>query len=79
MDVCRPLHSVSMIADQGFDSVFTKTGAVVIPAGFLDELIATISPIAQYKRLGGLYVTEVTPKDPAMADQQPFAGPGASR
>ena len=79
MDVCRPLHSVSMIADQGFDTVFTKTGAVVIPAGLLDELIATISPVAQYQRLGGLYVTEVTPKDPAMADQQPFAGPGASR
>ena len=79
MDVCRPFHSVSMIADQGYDTVFSKSGAVVIPAGLLDDLLATVKHVATYQRVGGLYVTEVTPKDPAKADPQPFAGPGRSR
>ena len=80
MDVCRPLHSVSMIADQGYDTVFTKTGAVVIPAGALDHIIAQVNHVATYKRMGGLYVAEVIPKDPAKAEPaRPFAGQGRSR
>ena len=79
MDVCRPLHSAPMIADQGFVTIFIKNGVVVVPAGVLNDLLATVKHVATYKRFGGFYVAEVVPKDPARVDQQPFAGPGRSR
>ena len=80
MDVCRPLHSVSMIADNGFHTVFTKTGAVVIPAGILDDLLAKVDHVATYPRVGGLYVAEMVAKDPgASPAPASFAGQGRSR
>ena len=86
MNVCRPLHSVSMITDNEFDMLFTKTKGIVVPAGVFDEVIAMIKDriVAEYPRKGGLYVTEVVVTDPDAKrpdDARPatFAGPGASR
>jgi hypothetical protein len=86
MNVRRPLHSVSMITDNKFDMLFTKTKGIVVPAGVFDEVIATIKDrvIAEYPRKGGLYVTEVVVTDPdakRLDSGRPatFAGPGASR
>ncbi len=86
MNVCRPLHSVSMITDNKFDMLFTKTKGIVVPTGAFDEVIAMIKDriIAEYPRKGGLYVTEVVVTDPdakRLDDGRPatFAGPGASR
>ncbi len=86
MNVCRPLHSVSMITDNKFDMLFTKTKGIVVPAGAFDEVIATIKDriIAEYPRKGGLYVTEVVVTDPdvkKLDSGRPatFAGPGASQ
>ena len=81
MEVTRPLHSISMVCDNNFDVVFTKTEGLVIPAGLLDEVLAVVRKKAQvratYKRKGGLYVAKMRVKNPAKA--APFAGRGTTR
>jgi len=71
MEVTRPLHSISMVCDNNFDVVFTKTEGLVIPAGLLDEVLAVVRKKAQvratYKRKGGLYVAKMRVKNPAKA------------
>ena len=86
MEVTRPLHSISMVCDNNFDVVFTKTEALVIPAGMLDEVLAVArqKTVAKYKRKGGLYVAKMRVKDPRAkrptpAKAAPFAGRGAAR
>ena len=86
MEVTRPLHSISMVCDNNFDVVFTKTEGLVIPAGLLDEVLAVVRQkvVAKYKRKGGLYVAKMRVKDPrakrpSPAKASPFAGRGATR
>ena len=52
MEVTRPLHSISMVCDNEFDVVFTKTEGLVIPAGLLDKALALVRQkvVAKYKR-----------------------------
>ena len=77
-DVCRPLHSVSKITDNGHDMVFTKKCGYVIPEGLLDELLAIITPVTTYPRKGGLYVAEMLIVDPkTLAPKTPGSSPGA--
>ena len=81
MEVTRPLHSISMVCDNNFDVVFTKTEGLVIPAGLLDEVLAVVRKKAQvratYKRKGGLYVAKMRVKNPAKAAL--VAGRGTTR
>ena len=86
MEVTRPLHSISMVCDNDFDVVFTKTEGLVIPAGLLDEVLALVRKklVAKYKRKGGLYVAKMRVKDPKArepnpAKAPPLAGRGATR
>jgi hypothetical protein len=86
MEVTRPLHSISMVCDNDFDAVFTKTEGLVIPAGLLDEVLAVVKQkiVARYRRKGGLYVAKMRVKDPrakrpSPAKASPFAGRGTNR
>ena len=84
MNVCRPLHSVSMICDNECDMLYKKDCAYVVPEGVFDQILAMCKIIAEYPRKGGLYVAEVTVKDPDAKNSSPaspasFAGPGAGR
>ena len=88
MEVTRPLHSISMVCDNDFDVVFTKTEGLVIPAGLLSEVLAIVRQRKQvratYKRKGGLYVanmrvTDPMAKRPSPAEAWPFAGRGTTR
>ncbi len=92
LDVCRPLHSISMIADSGHDMVFTKKCGIVVPEGVLDEVLARVKHIAEYPRAGGLYVAEMMVEAPrqqlkptaarsSKSDGSPatFAGQGRGR
>ena len=55
--VSKPLRSVSMIADAGFDILFTKT-----QASAKDPESGLV--ICTYQRVGGLYVGEMRLKNP---------------
>ncbi len=81
MEVTRPLHSISMVCDNDFDVVFTKTEGLVIPAGLLSEVLAIVRQKKQvratYTRKGGLYVAKMRVTNPAKAS--PFAGRGTTR
>ena len=84
MNVCRPLHSVSMITDNDYDMLFTKTGATVVPAGVFDKILAVVKHVATDPRQGGLYVAEAIVKDPDALDPDPrspapSAGQGAGQ
>ncbi len=63
-DVCRPLHSVSKIADTDKNVLFTKKAAYVVPEGIFDKILAAITPLAVYPRVGGLYVADMLVTDP---------------
>ena len=84
MNVCRPLHSVSTITDNEYDMLFTKKAGIVVPAGAFDEILKKVKRVAEYPRKGGLYIAEMTVKDPAKRDSASgspatFAGQGAGR
>ena len=81
LDVCRPLHSISMIADNDHDMLFTKKCGFVVPAGVFDAILAKVKHVAEYPREGGLYVAEMIVKDPEQPDDRPapFTRPGQSR
>ncbi len=82
MNVCRPLHAVSEITDTGHDMLFTKRGAVVVPEGVFNAVLAACEIVAKYPRKGGLYVAKMTAKaasQPLNAEKPaaaPFAGQG---
>ena len=78
-DVCRPLHSTSKICDTGKEVLFTKDGAIVVPAGSLSKYLKHCKQLARYGRRGGLYVTKlkvVPPKSPKPDSKSSFGGPG---
>ena len=88
MEVTRPLHSISMVCDNDFGVVFTKTEGLVIPAGLLNEVLAIVRQRKQvratYTRKGRLYVGKMRVKDPrakrpSPAKASPFAGRGTTR
>jgi len=79
-DVCRPLHSVSKIADNAGDMLFKKNCAYVVPEGVFDEILAVVRHLAKYPRKGGLYVAEMHAKNPDDAKKtQARAPPTVSR
>ena len=83
-DVCRPLHSISTVTDEGFDVLFRKGEGTVVPAGVFDKILAQVKHVCTYPRRGGLYVATVKAKVPRNKDRKPgspapFAGQGASR
>ena len=67
-DVCRPLHSVSVICDghKGItkEMLYTGTEAVVVLAGALSMSLAGCKRLATYPRVGGLYVARVKVRNP---------------
>ncbi len=84
MNLRRPLHSVSTITDNDYDMLFMENKAVVVPAGSFDKILAMVKHVAEYQREGGLYVAEMTVKDPDAKDSgtlspAPFAGQGAGQ
>ena len=85
MDVCRPLHAVSKITDTGHDMLFTKRGAVVVPEGAFNAVLAACEITAKYPRKGGLYVAKMTAKpasEPPSAETPAtatFAGQGVGQ
>jgi hypothetical protein len=86
MGATRPSHSISMVCDNGFDVVLTKTEGLVIPAGLFDEVLALVRKqvVAKYERKGGLYAAKMRDKDPKAKRPSPvkaalFAGRGTTR
>ena len=77
-DVCRPLHSVSRICDQGHEMLFTEEEGVVVPKGTFAALLATVKAVARYPRENGLYVAEVEVKA-ADEPESSFTRPGPGR
>ena len=64
-DVTRPLHSVSQIAGpvEGpgeHDVLFNNKRCVVMPPGVVDRVLQELQPIAEYPRVGGLYIADMT-------------------
>jgi hypothetical protein len=85
-DVCRPLHSVSVICDghKGIkkEMLYTDKEAVVVPAGALSKFLETCKRLATYPRVGGLYVARVKVKDPERTiagKSEDFPRPGLGR
>ena len=79
-EVCRPLHSVSTICDNGHEMLFTKGVGVVVPEGTLSKFLGSIKQVANYPRKGGLYVSKMKAKQPKSVDKaknQGFGRPGA--
>ena len=64
-DVTRALQSISQVTGpedgEGIHEVlFTNKKGVVVPPGFVEEILKKVKPIIQYDRTGGLYVIEMT-------------------
>ncbi len=64
-DVTRALQSISQVTgpedgDGLHEVLFTNKKGVVVPTGFVEEILKRVKPIFQYDRTGGLYVTEMT-------------------
>ncbi len=76
-DVTRPLHSVSHITGpeelpvgrQGV--IFSNKKCVVVPPGVVERILATVTPVAEYTRTGGLYLAEMTMSSFARQGLQP--------
>ena len=63
-DVSRALHSVARVTGpehgEGVHEVlFTNRRAVVVPAGFVEEILRRTTPVLEYNRVGNLYLAEV--------------------
>ena len=63
-DATRALHSISKVAgsENGtgvHEVLFTNKRAVVVPAGFVEELFKCNSPIIEVHRRGNVYLAEV--------------------
>jgi hypothetical protein len=65
-DVTRALHSISKVTgpkelEQGYHEVlFTNKKGVVVPPGFVEEILKRVTPILEYEREGGLYLADIT-------------------
>ena len=76
-DVTRPLHSVSHVTGPeehpvGYqDVLFNNKKCVVVPPGVVERILATITPVAEYTRTGGLYLAEMTMSSFARQGLQP--------
>ena len=58
-DVTRTLHATGQICDQGYETLHTKYGAVVVPEGSLSRFLAEDMVVTKYSRKnGGLYLAE---------------------
>ena len=66
-DVCRPLHAVSKITDNGHDFLFKKGCAYAVPEGVFDKILAQVTHVATYPRQGGLWVAKVRARVPRSA------------
>ena len=63
-DVSRALHSIAKVTGpehgEGVHEVlFTNRRAVVVPAGFVEEILKRTIPVLEYNRVGNLYLAEV--------------------
>ena len=63
-DVTRALHSVSKVCGKPAapkqDVLFNAEKCYVVPPGVVAKIMETIKAVAEYDRLGGLYVAEMT-------------------
>ena len=39
--------------------LFTNRRAVVVPAGFVEEILKQVTPVLEYNRVGNLYLAKV--------------------
>ncbi len=69
IDVTRPLHAATQMADQGNDILMNKGAAYVVPEGVVDRILREWKPKVRvkYPRRGGLYVARFR----ARAGQKP--------
>ena len=63
-DVSRALHSIAKVTgpEHGegvHEALFTNRRAVVVPAGFVEEILKRATPVLEYNRVGNLYLAEV--------------------
>jgi hypothetical protein len=64
-DVTRALHSISKVTapkelEQGYHEVlFTNKKGVVVPPGFVEQILKLVKPILEYEREGGLYLADL--------------------
>ena len=63
-DVERTLQSVSTTTgpEDGpglYDVLFNNKKCVVVPPGIVEKILASVTPVAEYKRDGGLYTADV--------------------
>ena len=61
----RALHSISTITGPAdgpalHDVVFNNKVGVVVPPGFVEEILKHVKPIIEYQREGNLYLAEMT-------------------
>ena len=63
-DVSRALHSVSTVCGQPAapkqDVLFDAEKCYVVPPGIVKKIMETIKAVAEYDRVGGLYIAEMT-------------------
>ena len=64
-DVTKALHSVSTTTGPAdgegrYDVLFNNKVGVIVPPGIVDKILATVKPLARYKREGGLYVADMS-------------------
>ena len=74
-DVTRPLHSVSQIAGPcegtgNHDILFNNKRCVVVEPGIVEAIMELMTPVAEYKRDGNLYLSEFTLSGFARPDQE---------
>ena len=74
-DVTRLLHSVSQIAgpyegDGHHDVLFNNKRCVVVEPGIVEAILELMTPVAEYKRDGNLYLSEFTLSGFARQDQE---------
>ena len=63
-DVSRALHSVSTVCGPPVapkqDVLFDSEKCYVVPPGIVKKIMQTIKAVAEYDRVGGLYIAEMT-------------------
>ena len=64
-DVTKALHSVSTTCGSPdgpgkYDVLFNNREGVIVPPGVVERILATVKPLARYKREGGLYVADMS-------------------
>ena len=51
--------------------IFSNKKCVVVPPGVVERILATVTPLAEYTRTGGLYLAEMTMSSFARQGLQP--------